>query len=199
MLAPGAGEVLRQLLPLVDIPADPAAPAGFFAGTRLGLDVAVVVVVGQGPLLGEDLRVDGVRDKQRVGLEIQGVQDLPGDKGVGIGGQMQQAGGVPFGLVEIGAELVRFPPAAHAEMLEKGKGRVVCENRRGKKAGAPDHLMGQCLFADRHGDAVGLVGDLGERIDDAGVVSAVLPRRQQKQTVADVHQSLFVHGFSSFP
>ena len=58
--------------------------------------------------------------------------------------------------------------------------------------------MGQRLFADRYGDAVGLVGNLGECVDDVGVVPAVLPHRQQKKTVADFCQGLFVHELLPF-
>ncbi len=86
VLAQGAGEVLGQLVALVEIAAHRAQPAlGLIGGGSLfGLYVGVIVGVGAAGAAGEHLGLHHVGDKEHLGVQIVALYDLAGQHRVGV-------------------------------------------------------------------------------------------------------------------
>ena len=93
VLAQRAYEVGRQLAALVEVAADLAEIALALSGSGilLGLDVRMVVCVGAALLLGQNLRLNDVCYVEHLRLDVLYVDDLAGENGVGVLGDIGNA------------------------------------------------------------------------------------------------------------
>ena len=203
MLAQGADEVRGQLVALVEIAADAAheAAAGFGLGglgLGLGLDVGEIVGVGHGRRVGELAGLGDQRDVEHVGAAVDGLLHLARNQGVG--GAVNVAQAVFARRVGPAGEFVHVAAALEAEVTEQVHRGRLGQDADVKDACALDHLVGEVLLVDAERDARGVFGQLGNGVDDAAAVAAVLTGGQHIQAVAEVEKSGGIkrHGHSSF-
>ena len=196
MLAPRADEVGGQLFALVDIAADRAAPhrfagrRGLFLGLRL--DVCLIVGVGGGRRVREDVHVVYRGDEQRVAAEVDALLHAAADKGVGSRRDVVQPvfAAAAFAVV---CKLVGVSARLKAEVTEDFKIRLLAQNRKIEFAALNDKIVREVVLVDGNADAVGGLGDLSRRIDDAAAVPAVKRGGQDKQTVGQAVHGFFIH------
>ena len=195
VLAQRAGEVIGHLRALVDIAADLADPALLLlgSGVLLGLDMGVVIAVGAAGSLGKDLGLHHIGDVEHLGLQVLHIDDLAGEDGVGIGGDIADAVGHAVVVGEIG-ELVHVPAALKAEVLEQAVGGVLREDGDVELARLHHHVAGVVLLDAGDGDLLRVGGGhLAGGVDDAAVVLAVHPGGQDLHAVGELGEDLVVH------
>ena len=127
MLADRADKVVRQLFTLIFISADRTAPynlSGFLADDllRLRLDMLLIVGIGRGGNIAQDIHIRYIRDKKGMGAEIHRLDDLPGNIGVGSSGNDQGSVCRGFAIGKIG-KLVDISSRMEAKLLKKLKFR----------------------------------------------------------------------------
>ena len=94
VLADGADVIGRKLFTFINIAADLADPAlldlahGGWQG--LGLDVGEIVGIGNGGLLGQDLGLGHVGNKQGVCAAVDGLDHFAGEHRIGAAGEVIQ-------------------------------------------------------------------------------------------------------------
>ena len=129
VLAQRADKVIGHVRALVDVAADLADPALLLLGrgVLLGLDVRVIVAVGTGRAVGEDLRLHDVGDKEHLVFELAGLHDFAGEDGVGVLRDVAHAVSRALAVGHI-RELVHVAAALEAEALEQAVGRILGED-----------------------------------------------------------------------
>ena len=199
MLAGGADEVCGEFIPDVFIATDSAAPDGLavlgFFLFRFRLDVALVIGIGGRGGVGEDVHICDFRDEQDMGSQVDSLFHLGGDPGVGAfsdgQGTVCQALYLSEGFELIHADILA---ALEAEALEKGKVRVLGNDRGGEDAGVQDHAAGIVGFVHCHGDPVRFGGYLGHSVGDAAVVKIPPAGCDDKQAVGNGVHGFLVHA-----
>ena len=86
VFAERAYEVIGHVGTFMDITAHTADPAFFLfgSGILLGLDMGMVVGIGAGRRLGENLRLDNIGDKQDGGIQVLHGNHFTGEDGIRI-------------------------------------------------------------------------------------------------------------------
>ena len=194
MLAEGADEVGGELLALVLVAADGAAPNSLALGglphrLRLRLDVLHVVAIRGGRHLVEHFRLGDGSDEEDVRAEIDDLLHLDGDVGVGAAGDSHSAVRDTAAILEVG-ELIDFAPALEAEMLEQLEVGGLTDDGGSEPARTLDEFGGQIALVESHGDAVGLHSHLRDGIADAAVVAAAVTGGDDEQAVLDVKKGI---------
>ncbi len=194
MLAEGADEVGGELLALVLVAADGAAPnslalGGLLHRLRLRLDVLHVVAIRGGRRLVEHFRFGDGPDEEDVRTEIDDLLHLDGDVGVGAAGDGHRAVRDTAAILEVG-ELIDFATALEAEVLEELEVGRLAEDGGREFARTLDKFGGQIALVEGHGDAVRLHGHLRNSVADTAVVAAAVTRGDDEQAVLDVKKGI---------
>ena len=195
VLAQGADKVVGQLASLMEVAADLAdiALPALGCGVLLGLDVGMIIGVGAGGGGGQDLGLHHIGDIQHLGLHVLHVDDLAGEDGVGVLGDIADAVGHALRVAHV-RELVHVPPALEAEALEELVGRVLGEDGDVELSGLGHHVAGVVLLDDGDGDLLGVAGGhLSGGVDDAAVVLAVHPGGEHLHAVGKALEHIVVH------
>ena len=200
VLAPGADEVVRHFVALVDVATDFADPAFLATLSRRdacapgGFDVLLVVAVGDAGRSGELPRLGYLGDEHRVGAQVEGLHHAAGDDRVDELGQIQQAVLRAQLLLAVG-ELVHIATTLEAKMLEGLHGGLLAQRTEVEHLGVQHHVMREVLLVDTEHELQRLVGYLLRHVDDAAVVPLTLAGNEDVEAVADAEDGLFVyHG-----
>ena len=168
VLAQGADQVVGQGFSLIDPAADLADKTLLACGIRCGLDVALVIGVGHGLLVGDHPCFGHRANEHSVGAQVHIAFHLQAHKGVDMPREEAQT--------VIGPELVdplkfiRAAAALEAKILEHAKRRGHIQAVDVHDAGLLDNVMGVVLLVDTHGNPVGAAGHLRNGVDDQAVV-----------------------------
>ena len=195
MLAPGTNEVGGEGVAFIDVAAnfaDPfllAACGGSSGG--LGLDMLLVVSVGDAGTVGEHLGFHHTGDEQGVGAEVDTLGDDARNHGVDILGQVKQTVLCAEFCLAFG-EFVHVAPALEAEVLEGFHGGLLTEGAEVELQRAEYHVVRQVLLVDAYHELQRVAGDLLGHIDDAGVIFLALTSHEHKESVADIEDGFVV-------
>ena len=194
MLAERADEVRGKLLAFVNVTADRADPAFlfFFLGLRLRFDVREIVRVGRGGSLIKDITVCHVRDKERVGADIDRFVNVAGNEAVAA---IRDVDDPVLRAAEFNSgHFVGVASALEAEMLEGAELRGFAEDRDIEFPCFKDHVVGIISFVNGNRDAVGRAGHLCYRVDNAAIVLVAVACGADEQTVAQIAHDKIIHG-----
>ena len=198
VLAPGADEVGGEFVALVDVAADFADPLLLATcggcGGGLGLDVLLVVGVGDAGAVAQHAGLHRHGDEHGVGAEVDALGDDTADDAVDVLGQVAQAV-VGAELCLAFGELVDCLAALEAEVLEGLHGGLLAEGAEVELQRAQYHVVRQVLLVDAYHQLQRVAGDLLCYVDDAGVVFVALTSYEHKESVADIEDGFVVdHG-----
>lgn len=185
------GAALGRIFPLMDITADGTDP--LFAavgrdGSWLGsicLDGCLVIAVGAGGSVRENLSVHHFPDEQGMAAQIVGFHYFQRQEGIDPLGEVINAVGTAGHMGEI-SELVHGAAGLHAKVLEQRELRLGGDGAQIELPGVCDHIMGQISLDGGDGDTGGIVGHLDGGIDDAGVVLLPLTGGQNINAVGQI-------------
>lgn len=196
MLAPRTDEVGGEGVAFVDITADLADP--FLLATfchrccgRLGLDMLLVVGIGDAGAVAEHSGLHRHGDEQGVGAEVDTLGDDARNHGVDILGQVKQTVLCAEFCLAFG-EFVHVVPALEAEVLERLHGGLLAEGAEVELQRAEYHVVRQVLLVDAYHELQRVAGDLLGHIDDAGVIFLALTSHEHKESVADIEDGFVV-------
>ena len=159
---------------------------------RLRLDIALVIGVGHGFRAGEHLAVGDVRDEHGMRSEIQLLDDLAGEIGVGIFRDVEHPVLTAGGIRPV-RELVRVLAAAETEVGEDVERSLLGEHGDIENSGFLYHVMRFVCLVHRDRDPVGCCGYLHRRVDDAAVVALTGSGGENKQAVGELVHCFIVH------
>ena len=195
MLAPGADEVGGEGVAFVDVAADFANPlllaGGGGSGGGLGLDVLLVVGVGDAGTVGEYLGFHHTGDEHRVGAKVDALGDDATYHAVDELGQVAQTI-LRAELCLTFGELVDRLSALEAEVLEGLHGGFLAERAEIELQRAEYHVVRQVLLVDAYHQLQRLAGNLLRHVDDAGVVFLALTGHEHEEAVADIKDGFVV-------
>ena len=195
MLAPGADEVGGEFVAFVDVAADLADPlllaGGGGSGGGLGLDVLLVVGVGDAGTVGEYFGFHHAGDEHGVGAEVDALGDDAADDAVDVLGQVEQPVLRAQLRLALG-ELVDLPSALEAEVLEGLHGGFLGERTEIKLQRFQHHVVREVGLVDADGNLQRFASDLLRHVDDAGVVLLALPGHEHEEAVADIKDGFVV-------
>ena len=190
MFAQGADDVIGQRLAFVDPAADLADVALLAFRCGLGLDVVLVVGVGHGLPVGDNSGLGDGADEHAVGAQIHVIFHLQAHEGVDIPGQEPQAV-VAAQLIDA-VKLVGGAAALEAVALEHREGCGHIQAVDIHHAGLLDDVVGIILLVDADRHTLGVVGQLGDGVNDEAVVPAAIVGGHHIQTVTDVEEGFHV-------
>ena len=196
MLAPGADEVGGEFVAFIDVAADFADPFLLAAcggsGGGLGLDVLLVVGVGDARAVAQHTGLHRHGDEHGVSAEVDALGDHAADDAIDEFRQVAQA--------ILGAELcltfgklVDCLAALEAEVLEGLHGSFLAERAEVELQRAEYHIVRKVGLVDTYHQLQRVAGNLLRHIDDAGVVFVALTSHEHEETVADVEDGLVVY------
>ena len=195
MLAPRADEVGGEFVAFVDVAADLADPFLLAAcggsGGGLGLDVLLIVGVGDAGAIAQHTGLHRHGDEHGVGAEVNALGDDAADDAVDELGQVAQSVVRAEFCLTFG-ELVDCLAALEAEMLEGLHGGLLAQRTEIELQRAEYHVVRQVLLVDAYHELQRVAGDLLGHIDDAGVVFVALTSHEHKEAVADIEDCFVV-------
>ncbi len=201
MLAPGADEVGGEFVAFVDVAADLADPFLLAAcggsGGGLGLDVLLVVGVGDAGAVAEHSGLHRHGDEHGVGAEVDALGDDTANDAVDELGQIAQAI-LRAELCLTFGELVDCLAALEAEMLERLHGGLLAERAEIELQRTQYHVVRQVLLVDANHKLQRVAGDLLCHIDDAGVVFVALTSHEHEEAVADIKYCFIVNHLNGY-
>ena len=195
MVAQRAGEVLGQLT-LVEVAADLADIALLRLGSRifLGLDVRMVICVGAGLIPGQNLCLDNICDVEHLRFDILDIDDLAGQNGVGVLGNVANAVCGALVVFAVG-KLIDIAAGLEAEVLEQTVRRFFGEDGNVELAGLHDHVAGVVFLDNGDGYLLRVAGsDLTCGVYDAAVVNSVNSGGEHLNTVVELGEYRIVNG-----
>ena len=198
MFAPGTDEVGGEFVAFIDVAAylaDPfllAACSG--SGGGLGLDVLLVVGVGDAGAVAEHAGLHRHGDEHGVGAEVDALGDHTTDDRVDVLGQIAQAV-VRAELCLALGEFVDRLAALEAEVLEGLHGGLLAQRAEVELQRPQHHVVREVGLVDADGNLQRLAGNLLRHVDDAGVVLLALTGHEHEEAVADIKDGFVVdHG-----
>ena len=195
MLAQRTDEVSWQFISLVDVAADLTDPTlGLLLGS--GLDVGLVIVVGNRRYVVQDRRLGDVTKEHPVRTHVHGGIDLQGQEGVGALGQVRKTVGSTLTVLE-SLELVRISAGLESKPLEQAEGSILAERADVQNTCAADNLTGVVGLVHVDHDTVRLVADLRHGVDDETCVLLTVIAGDYVETVADLEHGRYLDGFSA--
>lgn len=185
------GAALGRIFPLMDITADGTDP--LFAavgrdGSWLGsicLDGCLVIAVGAGGSVRENLAVHHFPDKQGMAAQIVGFHYFQRQEGIDPLGEVINAVGTAGHMGEI-SELVHGAAGLHAEVLEQRELGLGGDGAQVKLAGIGNHIVGQIVLDGSDGNPGGIVGYLYSGVDDTGVILFTVTGGQNINAVGQI-------------
>ena len=201
VFAPGADEVGGQRIAFIDVAADFADPLLLAtcggSGGGLGLDMLLVVGIGDAGAVAEHASLHRHGDEHGVGAQVDAFGDDTADDAVDELGQVTQAVvGSEFCLTF--GKLVDRLAALEAEVLEGLHCGLLAERAEVELQRAEYHVVRQILLVDAYHQLQRVAGDLLRHIDDAGVVFVALTSHEHKEAVADIEDGFVVDHVSGF-
>ena len=154
--------------------------------SALGLDGLVVVGVGTGRALTQDLTLSDFADKHHVAAQINFVLDLGGEHGADVFRQVIQAIVAPLGAGEA-FKLRCIPSGLHTEVPDGLKGHALCQHADIELAGRLNDFPGQVPHLAGNCQPRGIGSHLDAGVHDAAVILFIL-RGEHKQTVGQIAQ-----------
>ena len=150
MLAEGTDKVGGQLLALIFVTADDAAPDSLAFGSlahRFGLrlDMLLIVAVGGGGHIGKHLHLGDGSDEEDMRTEVHNLLHIDREEGVGAARDGQSAVADTAAVLEVG-ELIHLAPALEPEMLEQFEVGGLTEDGGREAARTLDKFGGQVAF-----------------------------------------------------
>lgn len=195
MLAPGADEVGGEFVAFVDVAADLAYPLLLAtcggSGGGLGLDVLLVVGIGDAGAVAQHTGLHRHCDEHGVGAEVDALGDDTANDAVDELGQIAQAILRAEICLAFG-ELVDRLATLEAEVLEGFHGGLLTEGAEVELQRAEYHVVRQVLLVDAYHELQRVAGDLLRHIDDAGVIFLALTSHEHKESVADIEDGFVV-------
>ena len=197
MLAPGADEVGGELVAFVDVAADFADPFLLAASRRLGgscgfgLNMLLVVGIGDAGAVAEHSGLHRHGDEHRVGAEVDTLGDDARNHGVDILGQVKQTVLRAELCLALG-ELVDRLAALEAEVLERFHRGLFAQRAEVELQCPQYHVVSQVLLIDAYHQLQRVASDLLGHVDDAGVVLVSLTCHEHKEAVADIENGFVV-------
>ena len=153
----------------------------------------LIVGVGGGGLVVQDLHILDGRDEQGVGAQVDALGYLAAEVGVdALVDVVQAVGGALTGGEAV--ELVYISAGLHAEPLEEIEPRPLIDGGHGKHTGLENHIMGKICLIDRNGELIGLGCHLDGGVDDAAVVFLTVLSGENKQAVGELVHGQSIHG-----
>ena len=149
---------------------------------ELGTDGLVVVSVGTGGTLTQNLGLGDLSDEHHVAAQIGFFPDFAGEHGIGMLRQVDKAVVASFETYEIG-ELVNFPAGLHAEVADGLEGHILGQHTDVELTGGLDDFLGQILLLAGDGQSQRIGCHLDAGVDDASVIFPV-GSGQHEQAVA---------------
>lgn len=195
VLAPGADEVGGELVAFIDVAADLADPlllatlGGCSGG--LGLDVLLVVGVGDAGAVAQHAGLHRHGDEHGVGAEVDALGDNTTNHAVDELGQVKQTVLCAEFCLAFG-EFVHVAPALEAEVLERLHGGLLAEGAEVELQRAEYHVVRQVGLVDAYHELQRVAGDLLGHIDDACVIFLALTSHEHKESVADIEDGFVV-------
>lgn len=147
-----------------------------------GLDGLMVVGVGAGCTLAQDLALGDFTDEQCMAAQILFLFYLAGEHSIGVLRQVIKAVVAALNSRE-GFKLVDLSAGLHTEVLDGIEGHILGQNTDVELAGLFDNLPGQIFTLAGDGDPCGRICHLHAGIDDAAVVLIFLCG-QHEQAIA---------------
>lgn len=148
VVAPGALEVVGQLLPYVLVSADRAAPdrlAGRLINSHSlgrGLDIRLIISIGDARVVVEDLRLLDIEDKHRVSSEIDGLAHAAGDISICAAGNIQcPVGRAPARCKAV--ELINVAAGLETEAFEESERCLFAQDGDREHARLKYHVVGE--------------------------------------------------------
>ena len=133
MFAPWADEIVGDLVAFIHIAASLAYPAGGSGGagggghSGLGLDMLVVVGIGERRVVAQHHSLANLGNKESVGAQVDSLVHLATDIGIGVVGDVEEAiGGTHFHFALL--KLVDIASTLEAKMLYHLHGGVFGEH-----------------------------------------------------------------------
>ena len=191
MLAQRTDEVSWQFISLVDVAADLTDPTlGLLLGS--GLDVGLVIVVGNRRYVVQDRRLGDVAKEHPVRTHVHGGIDLQGQEGVGALGQVRKTVGSTLTVLE-SLELVRISAGLESEVPEQIEGRRFTDDGNRELAGLLDDVMSKVQFIDCNRYLVWICRDLRHGVDDTAIIFFIVFRCQNEQPVRQLLHTFIIH------
>lgn len=197
MLAYRTDIILRQRIPFVDVAAYCADKALFFCLFGSGLDMLVIIGVGDGFPVAQNAAVGDIRQEKGVTAEVNGVVHLCADVCVTFAGDINYAVFTSAKIESLG--LVSVGAALKAPVSVGIKYGVLRQYGHVEFAGSGYHIMGVVAFADGDCNPFRLSRYLHHGIDDAAVISAAVLCGQNVQSIRYFLHSIGFHILILYP
>lgn len=138
-------------------------------------DRLVVVGIGAGRALAQDLGFRYLADEEHMAAQVDLLQDLAGEHGVGVPGDVIKAVGAAFLGLKV-RELIHFAARLHTEAADGLKGDILGEDAEVENAGFLDGLPGEISHLAGDRDPQRLRGHLEGGVDNAGIITVPFAR-----------------------
>ena len=148
----------------------------------------MVMGVGTGIALSQNLTFRDLADEQHVTAKILLVQHFTGEHGVGTILQIVQSIVAPCYTGKI-CKFIYFPTGLHPEMPDGFKGNILCQDTDIENTGLFNHFPREVSHLDRNGDFCGLVAYLETGVGNTAIVFVGPLSRKNKKTITQIPQS----------
>ena len=175
----------------VDIAAHLAHPTAFAVFGLLwwwrwfGFYVLLVIIVGEGRLVGKHLGIQHIGDEHGVCAEVDALGDTASQVGIGVFRDVEHVvDGTVFRFAV--SKFVHLASRLETEMLEDLHRRLGGQHADIEHTRVLDEVVGVVALVDGNGHLQGVTRDLNHRVHDATVVDVVVSGGQDIKTIADV-------------